>query len=170
GLAGARRRSAQRPEIAHNVVEILLAQLVDPERRHQRTLLRRNPAHVRLQIPLQALAGLHHLDGEKVLVLSRALNRAPFLGRDRDRLIPWPDVLDGAANLPDERLSSSADTDPRKIRTQHAAARADAMAAAALRPENALPVLGIAARRLDRRRHIQRPDVHDDLPGVRLLA
>ncbi len=109
----------------------------------------------RFPVALQAFGGIHDLHREEVFVLARASHRPPFLRGDGDRRIAGADVFGAAANLPDQRGASARHANPGEVRSEHAAAAVDAMAAGAAGSEDPLTVGGIATRWFRRRRHAQ---------------
>ena len=67
-------------------------------------------------------------------------------------------------------VARSRDADARQVGTQPSARAVDAMTAGALRAEDPLAVLGVAARRIGRRRGRQRAQVGEDLPDLVVVA
>ena len=100
---------------------------------------------VRLEVSLEALARVHDLDRELVLVLPDAANPLAVAGHQRHRLVSRPDDIARSANLAQQPGAGPRRSDPREIRTELPAASVDPCDSCCSSP-------GRCARRWRRRR------------------
>ena len=158
--------AAKRLQIAEQIVEVAVAEPIGTEHRHRRLAAVLHRLHLVLLVALDALARVHDLDREQVLVLLHALDRRAVRRRDGHRLEAGAKIFGAAANARQQHVAGAGRSDARQIRTEPAAGAVDLVTGDAHRAKHLRAVLGVAARRLGRRRRGQRLQVGEHLPHV----
>src|SRR5262249_38872822 len=131
-------------QIGEEVVEVTVAQLRRLKGGHERSRLLRDLSQVGLQKAAESFACVHNLNGKRVLVLDNTGDALPFLCYERDGLVSGHQVLARSPDLACQQSASSRRSDSRQVRSQSAAARPDAMAAAASLLKNLLAIGSVA--------------------------
>src|SRR5262249_15607030 len=110
-----RLRAAERRQVAQQIVEVAIGDPIGAVDWHQRLRLVDHFGEVRLEKALDALARIHDLHGELILVLLDAADALALARDDRDRLVAGADDLAGAAQLGGEAGARPSGSDARQV-------------------------------------------------------
>ena len=159
-----RIESAQRLQIAKEIVEIAVAQPVGAEDRHRRPRAVLHGLHLVLLVSLNPLARVHDLDREEIFVLLHAVDRRPVCGVSVTGSNPGRTLRRRGESAARSSSRDRGDADARQVGPEASAGAIHPMTTGAVRRERSFAVLGVAARRIGRGGRGQRTQVGEDLP------